>query len=283
VKIFRDQTAAREAHLTLERSQSDLWEALQEMERARAEAEAATLAKDHFLAVLSHELRTPLTPVLMAVNTIGRVKDLPPLIRDALEMIRRNVQVEAHFIDDLLDLTKISRGKLELVREPMDLHETISRAVEVSASDMESKKQQLTLDLEAGIAQLEGDQMRLQQAFWNLLKNASKFTPERGQIHITSRNEEDRIIVEVSDTGVGFPPEKAEAIFDPFAQASVAVTREFGGLGLGLAISKAAIEAHGGALRAHSEGANRGAIFTVELPLQSEDERTKLCTGDLDR
>jgi signal transduction histidine kinase len=219
----------------------------------------------------------------MAVNTIGRVKDLPPLIRDALEMIRRNVQVEAHFIDDLLDLTKISRGKLELVREPMDLHETISRAVEVSASDMESKKQQLTLDLEAGIAQLEGDQMRLQQAFWNLLKNASKFTPERGQIHITSRNQEDRIIVEVSDTGVGFPPEKAEAIFDPFAQASVAVTREFGGLGLGLAISKAAIEAHGGALRAHSEGANRGAIFTVELPLQSEDERTKLSTGDLDR
>lgn len=267
VKIFRDDTEARQAKQALEQSRQELWEALQETERARADAEAAGLAKDHFLAVLSHELRTPLTPVLMAVQTLARRKDLPEQVTEALEMIRRNVQLEAHFIDDLLDLTRVTRGKLELVREPMDLHEAVRRAVEISMGDIEGKVQRLTVDLEAGRSGLEGDFMRLQQVFWNLLKNASKFTPDGGSIRVASRNVPGLVLVEISDSGVGFEPDAAERIFDAFAQANSAVTREFGGLGLGLAISKATVDAHGGILRAISAGPGRGATFTVELPV----------------
>ena len=269
VKIFRDDTDAREAKQALEQSRQELWEALQETERARADAEAAGLAKDHFLAVLSHELRTPLTPVLMAVQTLVRRKDLPAPVTEALEMIRRNVQLEAHFIDDLLDLTRVTRGKLELIREPIDLHEAVRRAVDISMGDLEGKLQRLTLNLTANRSHLEGDFMRLQQVFWNLLKNASKFTPQGGSICVTSRNEPGLLVVEISDTGVGFAPEDAEKIFDAFTQANRAVTREFGGLGLGLAISKASIDAHHGRLRATSPGPGKGATFTVELPVTS--------------
>ena len=214
---------------------------------ARAEAEAAGQAKDHFLAVLSHELRTPLTPVTLAVHMLARTPGLPPAAYRALDTIQRNVQVEAHFIDDLLDLTKIAHGKLEIVREPMDLHETLQRAVEVSAGDLEGKNQQITVSLEAGEHQMQGDATRLQQAFWNLLKNASKFTPKGGAIHVASRNEPGRIIVEVSDTGIGFDAEVATRIFDAFSQASLEVTRQFGGLGTGVGD----LQGHRGRPRGH--------------------------------
>jgi PAS domain S-box-containing protein len=234
---------------------------------ARAEAEAASKAKDHFLAVLSHELRTPLTPVLMAVHLLGRNRNLPASARDALEMIARNVQIEAHLIDDLLDLTKITRGQLEIVRVPMDLHQAVQHAVEITAADLEGRGQQLTVKLEAAEHALSGDTTRLQQAFWNLLKNASKFTSEGGAIHITSRNEPERIIVEITDTGIGFEAEAVTRIFDAFTQANSEVMQKFGGLGLGLAITKATVEAHGGILSAWSEGLGQGATFTVGLPL----------------
>ena len=238
---------------------------------ARAEAEAASKAKDHFLAVLSHELRTPLTPVLMAVHLLGRNRNLSASMRDALEMIAHNVRIEAHLIDDLLDITKITRGHLEIVRQPMDLHEAVRRAVEISASDLEGKAQKLTVNLDATEHTLSGDSTRMQQVFWNLLKNASKFTPEEGSIHLRSYNGPDRLIVEVSDTGIGFEAEAATRIFDAFAQASEQVMRQFGGLGLGLSISKATVIAHGGALSARSDGCGKGATFTVELPLHAED------------
>ena len=234
---------------------------------ARAEAEAAGQAKDHFLAVLSHELRTPLTPVTLAVHMLARNPDLPESAYAALETIQRNVQIEAHFIDDLLDLTKIAHGKLEIVREPMDLHEAVQHAVEVSMGDIEGKNQQITVNLEAAEHQVQGDATRLQQAFWNLLKNASKFTPKGSAIHVASRNEPGRIVVEVTDTGIGFDAEVATRMFDAFAQASLEVTRQFGGLGLGLAISKATVDAHEGTLSARSDGRNQGATFTLALPL----------------
>ncbi len=268
VKIFRDQTAARQAQESLEQSRLELWHALQETEQARAEAEAAGRAKDHFLAVLSHELRTPLTPVLMAVGTLTRNKNLPPAAQEALQMIQRNVQLEAHFIDDLLDLTRISRGKLELLREPMDLHAAIHAAAEICQPDREAKTQRLELQLAAREFQLPGDFNRLQQVVWNLLKNASKFTPEGGEIRLRTRNEPGRVIIEITDSGIGFDPEDATRIFDAFAQASPEITREFGGLGLGLAISKATVEAHGGRIHAASPGAGQGATFTVELPVE---------------
>jgi PAS domain S-box-containing protein len=266
-KISRDLTAAREAQQALEQSRADLWEALQENERAREQAEAAVRAKDHFLAVLSHELRTPLTPVLMAVQTLARRKDLPEPVVDALEMIRRNVKIEAQFIDDMLDVTRIERGKLELVCQPMDLHQALRHALEVADPDIQEKKQTLTVSLEATQHELVGDFTRLQQAFWNLLKNASKFTPEGGPIRVSSRNEDGCVCIEVCDGGIGFEPGAEERIFNPFVQADSSVTQKFGGLGLGLAITKATIDGHGGKLTASSKGPDRGATFIVALPL----------------
>ncbi len=269
VKILRDETETQYAREALEGSRSALLDALQETERARAEAEAAGRAKDHFLAVLSHELRTPLTPVLMATHTLARRRDLPEPVREALDMIRRNVQLEAHFVDDLLDVTRIARGKMEIVRAPTDLHAAIEHAVEVSRPDLEAKNQRLTVALDAREHRLDGDALRLQQVVWNLLKNAAKFTPEGGEIAVRTWDDEPgrRVVLEVSDTGIGIATETLSRIFDPFAQASAAITREFGGLGLGLAISKATVEAHGGEIRAESAGLKRGATFRVFLPL----------------
>ncbi|MBV9105216.1 MAG: PAS domain S-box protein [Verrucomicrobia bacterium] len=273
VKIFRDNTEVRETQRSLEASRRKLEDALQEAEKARAEAEAAGQAKDHFLAVLSHELRTPLVPVLMGVGTLGRQPGLPPVATEVLQMVERNVQLEARFIEDLLDLTRIRRGKLELVRMPIDLHEVVHHAVSISAEDMEAKKQRLILSLEAGEHSVNGDAIRLQQVLWNLLKNASKFTPGGGEIRARSYNEPvspeagTKIIVEISDTGIGFEPEAAERIFDAFTQAGETIASKFGGLGLGLAIAKAIVEGHGGVIRGYSAGLDQGATFTLELPL----------------
>jgi two-component system CheB/CheR fusion protein len=269
VKIFCDETASLEAKEALEKSHRELSVALHDAEQARAEAEAAARAKDHFLAVLSHELRTPLTPVLMAVDGLSHRKDLAAPVRKALDMIRRNVQIESHFIDDLLDLTRIRHGKLEFARAQMDLHEAVRHAMQIVGPDLKNKHQRLSVSLDAPSHTVYGDSTRLKQVFWNLLKNASKFTPEGGAISIRSRNNErgDRIAIEITDSGVGFEPEAAERIFDAFVQANEAVAREFGGLGLGLAISKATVDAHNGTMRASSAGRDQGSTFTVELPI----------------
>ena len=268
VNVFRDQTQVRATQQTLERSREELQAALAAAERAREEAEAAGRAKDHFLAVLSHELRTPLTPVLMMTRALARRTDLPAFVADALAMIERNVQTEAHFVDEMLDLTRITHGKLEIVRTPMDLHEAVRRAVEVTEPELHDKAQRLETALEAAACQVEGDFARLQQAFWNLLKNASKFTPARGVIRLASRQEEPGwIAVEVTDTGIGIAPDALVRIFGSFEQADASIARQFGGLGLGLAIAKATVEAHGGTLVAGSPGLDQGATFTVRLPL----------------
>ena len=241
---------------------------IDDIQRARAEAEAAGKAKDHFLAVLSHELRTPLTPIIMALHTLRRRADLPDAVRQALEMIARNVQLESHFIDDLLDITRLSHGKMEIVREDVDLHETVRGALEISSPDMAAKRQPLTVTLAAADHRVSGDPARLQQVFWNLLKNASKFTPEGGAIQVTSRNEPGYVVVEVMDSGIGLKPDAVTRIFNPFEQADRSITREFGGLGLGLAIARATIDSHaGGVLEASSPGPGQGATFSVRLPL----------------
>ena len=273
VKVFRDETVERNAKETLETSRQEMVAALREMERARAEAEAAGRAKDHFLAVLSHELRTPLTPVLMAARALSRRKDLPLEAAEPLAMIERNVQLEAQFIDDLLDVTRIARGKLDIMRERVDLHEAIRRAVEVSRADIDSKAQELVLDLAASQRDVQGDPRRLQQVFWNLLKNACKFTPERGTIWVTSRVEGRSIRVEVRDNGSGFEPSARERIFAAFEQADERIAKQYGGLGLGLAIAKATVEAHGGTIHARSDGPGTGASFTVHLSLAPEEPR----------
>jgi two-component system CheB/CheR fusion protein len=268
VKILRDETEAKRVAEALKRSRAELELALKEAEQARQEAERANRTKDNFLAALSHELRTPLTPVLMAAESLLRRKDLPARAREGLEMICRNVEIETHFIDDLLDITRISHGKLELEREPVDLHEVIRHALEISRPDIDCRQQALTVKLEADASRATGDLARLQQVFWNLLKNASKFTEGRGEIRVTSRSDgPDWIVIEIADTGRGIDPNRLADIFEAFKQEDKSVTRQFGGLGLGLAIAKATVAGHGGNISAASAGRGRGSTFTVRLPL----------------
>jgi two-component system CheB/CheR fusion protein len=240
-----------------------------ELERAWAAAEAMNLAKDHFLATLSHELRTPLTPVLAVISALEDGDRLPAgLLRD-VAMVRRNVELEARLIDDLLDLTRVSSGKIRLDRRDVDLREVIEHAVQTScAEELATGRRRIEVDLAAEDHRLRGDASRLIQVFWNLLNNAVKFTPEQGTITVRSwREAPARIAVEVSDTGVGIEPKVLPRIFDAFEQGEVSVTRRFGGLGLGLAISKAIVELHGGTITVRSEGKGRGTTFTVHLPV----------------
>ncbi|MDQ6639514.1 MAG: PAS domain S-box protein [Pseudomonadota bacterium] len=268
LKIFRDQTQARAAEEALETSRAELVQALVDNRKARAEAESASHAKDRFLAILSHELRTPLTPVVMALHALERNAELPTALRGTVELIRRNVRAELMLIDDLLDVTRISSGKLEMARTETDMHEVVHAAADVCAGDFVAKRQRIVLALHATRHLVPGDAARLQQVVWNLLKNASKFTPNEGEIRVVSSNVENRFVLVVADTGIGIAGEALAAIFDAFAQEGPWVTSEFGGLGLGLAIAKATVEAHRGSLVAASGGRNQGATFTVELPLE---------------
>jgi PAS domain S-box-containing protein len=274
-------TAVHDHHGTL-RGFSKVTRDITEQVRARkleAEkivAEKASQAKDDFLAVLSHELRTPLTPVLAAVSfleesaeTLSRAE-----LADCLGAIRRNVLLEARIIDDLLDLTRISRDKVELTRESVDLNIALRDVLEICGPDAASKDLQVSLEFAAAEHWTWADSTRIRQVFWNLLSNAVKFTPREGRITARVTNPAPgRILVEITDTGIGFEPGQAERIFAPFEQGDATVTRRFGGLGLGLAITRHMVTMHGGSLAAHSEGRDRGATFRVELAAIAAPER----------
>ena len=267
LKIFRDETVMQVAQVALETSRAELVQALVENRRARAEAEAASQAKDRFLAILSHELRTPMTPVVMALHALDRSTDLPASARSTLAVIMRNVKAELRLIDDLLDVTRISSGKFELLQEPVDMHQVIRAAADICEADLASRSQRLRLLLGAPRSMVSGDAQRLQQVVWNLLKNAAKFSPAEGDIRIETRNVDGFFAFQIVDNGIGIDPAALPTIFDEFAQEGPWITTEFGGLGLGLAIAKATVDAHHGTLVAESEGRDRGASFTVELPL----------------
>jgi two-component system CheB/CheR fusion protein len=238
------------------------------VEQARDAAEAANRGKDRFLAVLSHELRTPLTPVLMTAAALAEDPGLPDEIRAQCGMIERNVALEARLIDDLLDLTRITRGKLELRAERCNAHSLAGMVVEMVLEEARQKHVTLHLNLDARRCQLTGDPARLQQVFWNLLRNAVKFSGPEGHVRMRTWDAgpppESRFCVEFSDDGIGFEPEAAARIFEPFEQSDSG--HRFGGLGLGLAIARAVVEMHSGTIRAHSPGPGQGAVFTVELP-----------------
>jgi two-component system CheB/CheR fusion protein len=237
---------------------------------ARQEAEAANAAKDRFLAVLSHELRTPLTPMRLALVTLQSEPTLSAADQEALELIDRNVELETQLIDDLLDVNRIVHGKLTLQCVPVDLHACVRQALEVSEGDFRAKNLELNVALQAELHQVLGETARLQQVFWNLLKNAAKFTPAGGRVTVRSYNltggDEPKIALEVADTGIGMEPAMLAKIFEPFEQGSPDLARRYGGLGLGLTIARNLVDAHGGQLRAASAGQGRGATFTVELP-----------------
>jgi len=255
-------------------------------ERRRAEAaiaqqkaavEAANRTKDNFLAMLSHELRTPLTPVIAALDALQTELSQSTESKAALAMIRRNVELESQLIDDLLDLTQIAKDKLQLRFDSIDAHLAVSNVVEMCRAEADARKLQVHLDLRAGAHYVSADAAKFQQIIWNLLKNAIKFTNENGNVTISSSNPSPQILtIAVRDTGVGIEPEIMERIFDPFEQGDRSFQRRFGGLGLGLAISKSLAQAHGGTLVAKSEGRDRGSTFVLTMnTVQAPQQRAK--------
>jgi PAS domain S-box-containing protein len=254
--------------------------------RLYSRAEAASLAKDRFLAALSHELRTPLTPVLLRVAALARSPELPRPLRDDLRMIQRNVELEAKLIDDLLDLTRITRGKLSLHFEVVDVHEVLEHVVEICREEAEGKRLEIDIAAAASEAHVWADPGRLRQVLWNLIKNAVKFTPAGGRITVRTGNPEPgKVGLAVVDPGIGIEPEVLPRLFNAFEQGGPTVTRSFGGLGLGLAISKALVDLHDGTLTGMSPGRGCGATFTVTLatvaPPRPEEIATAAGTGAL--
>lgn len=239
-------------------------------QQARATAENANRAKDHFLATLSHELRTPLTPVLGILSTLGPDQPVPAGWPEMVETMRRNVELEARLIDDLLDLTRISQGKLELHRDTPTVNAIIEAALATCIADLQHKQLALVREIRDGEREISADSARLTQILWNLLKNAIKFTPAGGTVTVRSRIDgpasAPQLILEVADTGIGLAPAMIGRLFNAFEQGDRTITQRYGGLGLGLAISKAIVEAHGGTLVAQSAGLDLGSTFTVTLP-----------------
>jgi signal transduction histidine kinase/CheY-like chemotaxis protein len=232
----------------------------------RQELIGANAAKDQFLALLSHELRNPLSPVIAMVGELEASAGESPEVRRALEVIRRNVELEARLIDDLLDVTRISKGKLQLSLETASVHEILQRSYEICREEIAAKDLRIEFRLRAERAYVEGDPARLQQVFWNLIKNSVKFTSAQGRIVIETLNPTPETIeIRTTDTGIGIESDQMERIFNAFEQGQSSITRRFGGLGLGLAISKAMVNAHGGTIKAESGGKNRGATFIVTL------------------
>jgi signal transduction histidine kinase len=243
------------------------------LEQQNAAVETANRTKDNFLAMLSHELRTPLTPVIPALEALEMDPPQPGEIKSALAMMRRNIELERQLIDDLLDLTRISRAKLQLKLGPVDAHQAILNVVQICRTEADAKKLKVQLELRADDYWVSADAAKFQQIMWNLLRNAIKFTGESGKITISSSNHSPHnLTIGVSDTGIGIEPEMMERIFNPFEQGDRSFQRRFGGLGLGLAISKSLAEAHGGTLTARSDGRERGTTFflTMKIVLPKE-------------
>lgn len=238
-----------------------------EFEAEKIAAEKASKAKDDFLAALSHELRTPLTPALAAANYLAsNASKVPAEFAEDLEIIKRNVRLQARLIDDLLDLTRITRGKLQLHLEPVDANAVVRDAIEIANSAILSKKLSVSTELGAEKHHIRGDSIRLQQIFWNLINNAVKFTPSGGQIAVRTYNDNTgHFRFEITDNGIGIERERLASIFTPFEQADPSVSRQFGGLGLGLAISKHLIDLHHGRIEAESRGRSFGTTFKITL------------------
>jgi PAS domain S-box-containing protein len=234
--------------------------------RTLEELARASRAKDDFLATLSHELRTPLTPVLMTAAALEHDPTLSPDLRGQLGMMRRNIELEARLIDDLLDLTRINNGKLRIAPIATDVHKLLEETREIVRDDGVQKAVRFVFQLKATQHHAMGDPTRLQQVFWNIFKNAFKFTAPDGCVTVTTSNDAaGKMVVTIADTGIGIRAEVLPQIFNAFEQGEISFQHRFGGLGLGLAISKAIVELHGGEIHAESPGVGHGSTFTVTL------------------
>ncbi len=246
---------------------TDRRRAEEELAAARDAAEAANRAKDRFLATLSHELRTPLTPALMISAELARSPEVPEEYRRHFEVIRSNVELEARLIDDLLDLTRIAAGKLNLKVKPCDAHGLVHKVAGIFTADIAAKQIELTLDLAATETVVCADEVRLQQVFWNVLKNALKFTRRGGSISIHTSSNCQSFRLDVRDSGIGIAPEDVHRIFDAFVQVDDAIVASAGGLGLGLSICSLLMKEQAGRIWVSSEGRGRGSTFHIEVPL----------------
>jgi signal transduction histidine kinase len=239
---------------------------------SEAHAQAASQAKDRFLAMLSHELRTPLNPVLLLATENANDSSLPPAVREDFQTIVQNIALEARLIDDLLDLTGIEQGKLALKLEQCDAHDIVREVLGLIRADMEAKKLKLTVRLDAAACTIRGDVVRLKQVLWNVVRNAVKFTPEGGDVIVTTMLFDDppELGLKVDDSGIGLTAEETGRIFQPFAQGDHVrepEKRHFGGLGLGLAICRRMMDLHSGSITASSAGRGKGTSFLIRLPL----------------
>jgi signal transduction histidine kinase len=277
-----------------------------QLDAALKKAQAASDTKDRFLAALSHELRTPLTPVMLALTQMERDAQIPPEIRRQLSPIRQHIELETRLIDDLLDISRIARGKIQLRKISLDVHEILRQAIDITLGPdiLPDKGITLVTNFNAARSHAFADPARLTQVFCNLLQNALKFTPPRGTITISTNDlmppqpdplphapvpqdaqtiegpqvgeppdtaaapvvAENLCAIAIQDTGIGIPAENVDSLFNVFEQGGPSITQRYGGLGLGLAISKAIVELHGGTIAAASPGRNQGSTFTVTLP-----------------
>ena len=278
IEASLEQTEAARLHVEelsryitqLQRSEESRGQLLLRAERARAEAEAANRIKDEFLATLSHELRTPLTSLLGWSSVLREGKRDEKVLAQGIDAIDRNARVQAQLIDDLLDVSRIVSGKLNLDVRPLDIASVARAAINVVQPAADAKNITLDYYAEPGLGAISADSARVHQIIWNLLSNAVKFTPHGGQISLRVEQDETDARVTVKDSGQGIDPEFLPRVFDRFRQADSSTTRSFGGLGLGLAIVRHLVELHGGTVSAQSDGASKGATFTVTFPLMAD-------------
>jgi PAS domain S-box-containing protein len=253
VLVFRDFTEHKNAQAQLH--------------AAKEAAEAANRAKDQFLAILSHELRTPLTPVLATLNLWEGSDDLPSGLRADLPILKRNIELEARIIDDLLDLTRITRGMLSFTREDADVNQIIELVLGMCRPELQRKQLRVLTDFHAVQHHVHTDVSRLQQILWNILSNAAKFTEAGGTITVHTSNDARGVLhLTITDTGIGMAEETLTRLFMPFEQGERQLSRRYGGLGLGMAISRALVDLLGGKISAHSDGLGQGSSFTVSFP-----------------
>jgi PAS domain S-box-containing protein len=259
------------------RAEAEREQLLQREQTAREQAETANRIKDEFLAVLSHELRTPMNPILGWSSLLRQGKLKGEKITQAVETIDRNAKLQMQLIDDLLDISRILRGKLVLNMLSVDLKFVINAALETVRLAMDAKSIVLQTQIDPAVESVMGDAGRLQQVVWNLLSNAVKFTPPRGQITVVLTQAGTNAQLQVIDTGKGIHPDFLPYVFEHFRQEDAATTRKFGGLGLGLAIARQIVELHGGRIKVTSQGEGQGATFTVEIPLKERQRLTSEC------
>ena len=248
------------------RSAQEREELLAAERNARGEMERAMRLRDDFVATLSHELRTPLTSIIGWTAVLRRAPPDAPTLQRAIDVIDRNARLQTQMVEDLLDMSRILSGKLRLEVQRLDLAPVIEAAIDTVRPAAEAKGVKL-LPVFGSAGIVRGDPARLQQVVWNLLSNAIKFTPRGGRVQLTHRRVGSHVEVSVIDTGQGIAPEFLPHVFDRFRQADSSITRQKGGLGLGLSIVRSIVEMHGGTVEAHSAGAGEGASFTVRLPL----------------